>query len=77
MPWSFALVNNKLAEIYFDHTKNSAPLMRGHCYVNVKEYTTKREQKWIETDTKKYQFSYRSGKYRDKQKGTQLLNAIH
>ena len=77
MPWSFALINNKLAEIYFDHTKNGEPLMRGHCYVNAKEYTTKREKKWIETDTKKFQLSYRNRRYRDKQKGIQFQSASH
>lgn len=72
MPWSFALVNNRLAEVYFDHNKNGDPFMRGHCYVNVEEYPTKKEQKWIEADTKKFQFSYRKGRYRDKQRGIQL-----
>lgn len=38
----------------------------GHCYVSASEYKTKKEQKWIEKDTKRYQFSYRNKVYRDK-----------
>jgi hypothetical protein len=44
MPWCFALVNNKLSEIFFDHGKNGQPLMRGHCYVKIEEYKTKKRK---------------------------------
>lgn len=66
MPWSFALVNNRLAEIYFEQGKSGLPEIKGHCYVQEKEFSTKQEKRWIREDTKKYQFSYRKRLYRDK-----------
>ena len=50
MSWAFAIVNK----------------VWGHCYVNRSEYKTKKEQKWIDNDTKKYQFAYQNKKYRRK-----------
>ena len=66
MGWCFALVNNKLAEIYFDETQHNQIKIRGHCYVDQKEYKTKKEQKWIEQDTKKFRVVYRNKKYKVK-----------
>ncbi len=43
--------------------------MRGHAYVDKKEYATKSEQKWIKSDTAKYRFVYRKGQYKDLQTG--------
>lgn len=63
--WCFAIVNNKLAEIFFEKEKGK-PLINGHCYVKKSEYKTKKEQKQIEIDTKKYKFSYKNKIYRDK-----------
>ena len=60
--WCFAKVNNRLAEIYFEKTKKG-PKITGHCYVNVDEYNTRKEKRWIETDTKKFQFVYKNGLY--------------
>ena len=63
MPWCFAIVNNKLAEIYFDdYTKRIK--MIGHCYVKKQEYRTRQEQKWIKKDIAKYRFVYKQGKYK-------------
>lgn len=62
MSWCFAIVNNKLAEIYFDERKGQ-PKIIGHCYVKKEEYKTKKEQDWIKEDTAKFQFVYRKGKY--------------
>lgn len=62
MSWRFALVNKRLAEIYFKETKNG-PRIWGHCYVNGNEYKTKQELKWIKQDTAKFKFSYRNHKY--------------
>jgi len=61
--WSFAIINNRLAEFHFEAKKKKMVIM-GHCYVNKSEYKTKQEQKWITNDTKKYQFAYRNKKYR-------------
>lgn len=63
MGWSFAIVNNKLAEIYFDKNKKSRAKIRGHCYVKKEEYKTKQEQKWIIKDTKKIRLKYQKRKY--------------
>ena len=64
MPWCFAIVNNKLAEIYFDKKKDSSNKIWGHCYVKKEEYKTKQEQKWIEEDTKKVRVIWRNKKYK-------------
>lgn len=61
--WSFAIINNRLAEFHFEAKKNKMVIM-GHCYVDKSEYKTKKEQKWIIDDTTKYQFAYRNKKYR-------------
>jgi hypothetical protein len=63
MSWSFAIVNNKLAEIYFEK-RDSNPILIGHCYVKESEYTTKKEKAWIKRDTSKYRFTYRKGEYK-------------
>lgn len=65
MSWCFALVNNKLAEIYFDKTKNG-PTIWGHCYVKKFDYKTKRERRMIKEDTAKAVFVYRNHKYANK-----------
>lgn len=62
MSWCFAIVNNKLAEIYFDEGKRG-PKIWGFCYVKKEEYESKQEQKWIKGDTAKLRFVYRKGKY--------------
>lgn len=61
--WCFAIINGRLAEIYFD--EKAGPY--AHCYIERKEYN-KREQKMIDADIKKCQFSYRKGYYFDKLK---------
>lgn len=60
--WCFAIVNGRLAEIFYDDRKRVC----GHCYVNRKDYKTKQEQKWIEQDTKKLRFVWRNKQYRQK-----------
>ncbi len=62
MIWRFAIVNNRLAEIFFEEGKKKAEIF-GHCYVQKKEYKTKREKNWIKKDTAQYRFSYRKRKY--------------
>jgi hypothetical protein len=67
MGWCFAIVNNRLAEIYFDKKKNGQIKIWGHCYVKREDYKTKREQGWIAQDIKKVRVAYRNKKYRLKQ----------
>ncbi|MBI2591726.1 MAG: hypothetical protein HYW34_03560 [Candidatus Brennerbacteria bacterium] len=63
--WCFAIVNGRLAEIYFQKKYGAY----GHCYVKRKKYRSKKEQKMIDADIKKFQFIYRKGYYIDKLTG--------
>ncbi len=63
--WSFAIVNSRLAEIYFDKKYG----VYSHCYVRRLEYKSKREQGIIDEDIRKCQFTYRKGHYFDKLRG--------
>lgn len=63
MSWCFAILNNKLAEIYFDETKKDSKIW-AHCYVKKANFKTRGERKWIEKDTAKLHLVYRKGKYR-------------
>ncbi|MBM4177539.1 hypothetical protein FJ208_01940 [Candidatus Gribaldobacteria bacterium] len=64
MFWCFAIVNNKLAEIFFDKDSNEESLITGHCYVKRQDYRTKQEQHWIDQDTKKARFFFKKGEYK-------------
>lgn len=65
MGWCFANVNGKLAEIFFEQGKDEISFY-GHAYVKEEEYKTKKEKQWIKEDTAKHKFSYRKGRYKDK-----------
>ncbi|MDO8566743.1 MAG: hypothetical protein Q7R58_01160 [bacterium] len=66
--WCFAIVNNKLAEIFFDNDhKKKKTTVWGHCCVKKSEYKTKKEQHEINQDTKRNQFTYRNKKYTRKE----------
>ncbi|MEK9159320.1 MAG: hypothetical protein AAB383_01180 [Patescibacteria group bacterium] len=62
MGWCFALINGRLAEIFFDK-KGKKTLLEGHCFVEEEEYKTKQEKTWIKKDISSYQFKYKGGKY--------------
>lgn len=64
MNWCFAIINGKLAEIYFE-TGERKPKILGHAFVKKEEFKTKSEQKYIKEDTLKFKFSYKNGKYQD------------
>jgi hypothetical protein len=62
--WCFAIVNNRLAEIYFENDdKKKKSIVWAHCYVKRSEFTTKKEQREIDQDTKRNRFTYRNKKY--------------
>ena len=62
--WCFAMVNGRLAEIFFDkNNKNRQSKIFGHCYVKKEKYGTKQEKKRIEKDIEKYRLSYRTKTY--------------
>lgn len=65
MMWSFALVNNRLAEVFFERKRGKIVFI-GHAYVKESEYTTKKEKRWIEEDTTKIRLVYRKGEYKFK-----------
>ena len=65
MSWCFAIVNGKLAEIFFERKKGKLKFL-GHCYVKKSEHKTIQELKWIKKDSEKFNFNYRNGKYKDK-----------
>ncbi len=63
MNWSFAIINSKLAEVYFERTKGK-PKFLGHCYVKKEEFRSKKEKKMIEMDIVNNQLVYRNGQYK-------------
>ncbi|MEK7558719.1 MAG: hypothetical protein AAB521_00265 [Patescibacteria group bacterium] len=63
MSWCFAIINSRLAEIYFEE-KNGKIKFQGHCYVREDEYKSKRERSWLKTDTKKMRLNYGAGNYK-------------
>lgn len=64
MCWCFAIVNGKLAEIYFDKKKNDQPKIWGHCYVKREDYKVEQEQRCIDKDTKQVKLLYRNKEYK-------------
>lgn len=69
--WCFGLINNRLAEIYFEQGK-----ICGHCYVKESEYKTKQEKRWIKEDTQKNQLTFRNGIFKDKLTGKIIPRGI-
>lgn len=65
MAWSFALINNRLAEIFFDKKSKCIEIL-GHTYVNESDYKSSKEQKWIDKDTKYFCLVYRKAAYQFK-----------
>ncbi len=63
MNWCFALINGKLAELFFQKRGRGRRFL-GHVYVKLSNYKTKKELAWIDKETKLYQLKYtRDGKY--------------
>lgn len=60
--WCFALINGRLAEIYFRRRHG----IYGYCYVDRQSFRTKQEQLDIQHDTARFQFTFRNGWFRDK-----------
>lgn len=72
MSWCFAIINNHLAEIFYEGENPKSMKISGHAYVNKSEYTTKKEKEWIANDTKKLNFSYHQGIYKSKITGLKI-----
>jgi len=62
MYWSFGIINNKLAEVFYKIKGKKIQFM-GHCYVKKSEYKTKKEKRYIEKDIKKIKLVYRNENY--------------
>lgn len=65
MNWCFAIVNNRLAEVYFEKFRGRTRFLC-HAYVDRGNFKSKKSQMYIKYDTKKFQFTFRSGKYKSK-----------
>lgn len=63
MNWCFGIVNNKLAEVYFEKNKDGV-IFLGHCYVEKDEYSSKKEKGWIKQDIHNVRLVYRNKEYR-------------
>jgi len=63
--WCFALVNGRLAEIYFRRQHG----IYAYCYVDRQSFRTKRERLDIQHDIARYRFTFRNGWFRDKLNG--------
>lgn len=64
MPWSFATINGRIGEIYFDKDKKGRIKFEGHCYVKRSDFTIPAELRALEKDIKKYKVVYRNKRYR-------------
>jgi hypothetical protein len=72
--WCFALVNSRLAEMYFDRVKNHQPEIWAHCYVKKEEFKTKTEQKQIAKDIEHLKIVHKNKKYyRKTDEGLKLI----
>ena len=65
MNWCFAIINNRLAEIYFEKHQGSIKFL-SHCYVKKADYKSEKEKRWIAEDIIKVKLIYRKGKYKSK-----------
>ena len=73
MGWCFAIVNGRLAEVFFEKKRKHISIL-GHAYVARNKYKTKKEVRWIEKDTSKFRFVYRKGAYKDLTRGDVYTN---
>ena len=63
--WSYALINGRLGEIYFDH-KHGKIIFEGHCYLGKDERLTLREAAELQHDVARTQLTYYRHHYRAK-----------
>lgn len=66
MCWNFAIINNRLGEIYYKKDKNGKVKFQGHCYVTDKEKKEmcSEEKRCIKEDIKGVKLIYRNKKYK-------------
>ena len=68
MDWSFAIINGRLAEIYYNKRGRILSFI-GHSYVDKSHYKSKKEKLWIEHDTQTHIFTYRNSRYYSRNPG--------
>jgi len=64
MCWSFATINGRIGEIYFNKDKNGRIRFEGHSYVKRSDFTIPAELRALEKDIKKYKVIYRNKRYK-------------
>jgi len=66
MNWSYAIINNRIGEIYFNKDKEGRMELYGHCYVTEeqKSQMCKEERKFMEENIKGGKIIYRNKKYK-------------
>jgi len=66
MVWNFAIINNRLGEIYYDVDKKGKVEFRGHCYVTDKEKREmcSEERNYLKKDIEGVKLIYKNKKYR-------------
>jgi hypothetical protein len=62
MNWCFAIINNRLAEVFFEKKKRKINFL-GHYYIKEDEYKSLKEKKWIKEDTANTILVYRNKQY--------------
>ena len=77
MPWSFALINGRLAEIFFEGAKINRPGIWGYAYVKRGAYKTKHEQKMITQDVKRARFTFRKKVFHSQIDGSKIKLVKH
>jgi len=61
--WAYALVNGRLADIYFEKGKGTKAIF-GHGYLDkIKSRWSKEDKALMKKDIQKNRFTYRKGKY--------------
>jgi len=64
MHWCFAMINGRLAHVFFDIKRGNKKHIFGHSYIKASELRTAREKRVMKNDIKKTRLSYRNKKYR-------------
>ena len=64
MHWCFAMINGRLAHVFFDVGKDGNKHIFAHSYIKASELRTRREKEMMKNDVKKTRLSYRNKKYR-------------
>lgn len=59
MSWMFAIINRRLAEIFFEEKSGGRVECPGYCYVKRSEYKSRKERDYIREDTKRLKLRWK------------------